>query len=97
MTTKTVNTHSGSNLDWTCYRYGDNTLVFQFQDSEGNPYDISGETFTLHIRNVGAQSDVLTLTEADGLTKGDSQLTIDLSAEDISDKLKKGLYFLQMD
>lgn len=98
MATTRVNTHTGSNLDWTTYRYGDNTLVFTFQDSDGNPFDISGETFTLHIRKIDVRgSDVLTLTEGSGLTKGESQLTIYLSAEDISTDLKKGLYFLQMD
>lgn len=71
----TIVTHKGTNLNWVAYKLGDNPFTIDLSDSE---LDLSDHVFVLNITRIGDTTNVLQLTEADGIVNNGAAGTLDI-------------------
>jgi hypothetical protein len=86
-------TDQSKNILWNA-RYGDDqSIVINFLDLNGDPFDITDEAFTVQVRKFSG-GNVLILTEADGLTNTgeDGTLSIDFTNEEL--EITPDIYFI---
>lgn len=94
MSTTTINTDLGKNLEWRAYRYGHNEVKFVFTE-DGDPFGLTDFEFSMIFRSPGKSSEVLELDEDGGISNGGANgiLTITLTAEDIETLVQDRYYF----
>lgn len=94
MSTTTINTDLGKNLEWRAYRYGHNEVKFVFTEN-GDPFDLTDFEFSMVFRSPGKSTEVLELNEDGWISNGGANgiLTITLTAEDIEDLVQDRYYF----
>lgn len=70
-------TDQSKNVLWNARKGDDQSLRINFLD-DGDPYDVSGETFTVLLMRFGGGT-ILTLTQSAGLTNGGVLGTLDIA------------------
>jgi hypothetical protein len=90
-------THLGTDFPWVADKTGHNQFTATFTNG-GPAYNISALTFTVNIRKVGSDTNVLQLTQGSGITNGGATgiLTIVLTAANIASFLQGDYYYYEI-